>query len=237
MPRLKRLFALLVPVFFWSSTSFGGAREGGHLLGGERTWQVVCELALSAPNRKSAESRLEKEVFNRPYVSYVVHHMTDLGFAKLGLKLDLQKIKNLVFVANSTGKDKVTAELHLYADGNFNKIYSYEFTNPVLSGLQSIELSEDQDDLSYEELVKRASSRRKDWVSYQSAPDSNGIRYYVSFSEGSGMDISEHASFGLDIPCDDVTKYTTDVVEVVDDLRSPDGKRCRVAVLSFVRME
>lgn len=163
--------------------------------------------------------------------------MTKLGFEKLGLDMEYEKIKNLVFVANPIEKDKVSAELHFYSNGNFNKVFSHEFTNPVLTGWETVELNEDQDDLSYQDLIKRVSSRRMGSVGYHSEPDANGIRYYLSFSEGSGIDISEHATFGLDIPCDDVTKYTTDVVEVVDDLRSPDGKRCRVSVLSFVRTE
>lgn len=32
MPRLFRLFVLIVPVFFWAPSSFAGAREGGQLL-------------------------------------------------------------------------------------------------------------------------------------------------------------------------------------------------------------
>lgn len=236
MPQLFRYFVLIVPLA-WAPLSYPGAREGGDLLGNTSShWRVVCERALSESNAEFSNRRLSEDVFGRPFVSFVIHDMTKAGFAKLGIDLDVEKIKNLVFVANRTPDQNVVAELHLYKDGNFSKVFSYQFINPVLTGWDAIKLYEDQDKMSYEELISRIPSRRTDWVGYHSVPDKNDIRFFLTFSEGHG-EVSEHATFGLDIPCDKIKKYTNDIVEVVDDLRSPDGKRCRVSVLSFIRTE
>jgi hypothetical protein len=76
-------------------------------------------------------------------------------------------------------------------------------------------------------------------IGYHSKPDADGVRYFVSFyrERAFAMVPTFHAVFGLDVPCDQLTKYTEDIVEVIDELRSPDGQFCRISALSFTRMD
>jgi hypothetical protein len=207
---------------------------------------VVCERLL---NKEFAENKLDREFLGRPFVVWMVHDMTDEGMRKMSLDPNSSNraLKDLVLIAERSNDGKtLVVKLNRYANEAFKTIQRFEFTEPILKSYRSIHLPEDQWKLSYDEMQKEYPDPidlEDDFnfrVGYQTDADPDGVRRFIVFSKASGIgSITSSVIFGLDVPTpyNIAKKYSPELTEVREELRTPSGHWRRIAVLRFARMD
>jgi hypothetical protein len=209
---------------------------------------VVCERLL---NKEFAENQLNRDFLGRPFVIWTVHEMTDEGMRKMSLDPNSsdRALKDLVLISErSTDRKTLIVKLNRYANQAFKTIQRFEFTEPVLKSYRPIRLPEDHWKYSLDQLQEEYPDPidlEDDFnfhVGYQTEADPDGVRRFIVFSKAPGIGgISGGISitFGLDVPLpyNIARKYSPDLVEVTDELRTPSGHWRRIAVLRFARMD
>jgi hypothetical protein len=206
---------------------------------------ALCERRLAFNYLTQRDAGLGESVFRRPFIGWIVHHMTAAGLEKTGLdpKISVRELKDLVLVAErSRDRRSVVIKLSRYRNGAFQTALEYGFFNPNLLGYEMIRIRPAHADLDYDELIREypvASERNLRRVGYRSAPDQDGVRRYVAFvdSLGTGDRVSSIVEFGIDVPYDKATIYSSDIGEVTDDLRADSGRYVRIGVLGFARVD
>jgi hypothetical protein len=205
---------------------------------------IYCEVLLSTFQNRTKSRELEREFYGRPFTLFEINRLTPAGIAKMGLEplTSLIDLRNSVLTVGG-GKDErsINVTLGKIRGGKFMTLVEYGFTDDRLAGWKMILMGQNETAPSYDELVRdhinEADVETFGKIGFRSAPDADGVRHFVAFSDGFGGDISQLVTFGLDVPCDQVEDYTEDVIEMVDDLHTPDNHFCRIPVLTYSRAD
>lgn len=209
---------------------------------------VVCERYLTDVQAEAREKTLDSEFLGRPFVIWTVHEMTAAGLRKMGLDPNSSEraLNDLVLIVERTAdRTGLVVKLNRWANNGFKTIQRFVFTEVSLSDYRFIKIANEHMNLQHAELEGQypsSDSRRPSdfWVGYKTDDDQDGVRRYLTFRKTSSTaGVTSTVTFGLDVPPSfrSARRFTPDVAEVTDDLRTPAGNRRRIGVLSFARVD
>jgi hypothetical protein len=236
------LRSFLLLILLATPHAFAGHAEASRLLADE-TERIICERLLERKEARQEECEIAKVILNKPYVVHFLHDMTPYGLDAFGISPNIsqQDLRKMVLVASRAddNSDTLTVALYTFREMKIITAFSLEFKEPALARYEVIAVRKPDLILPYAQLTEKYADEGGGLVGYHSRPDRNGVRHFVTFdtTNRDGDGTSSAVEFGIDVPFALAEKYSTDVGELNDDLRTPAGHFRRLPVFGMARID